>query len=103
MQGPSKYDPPPEVDLHGLRVELGLRRLRQAVHAARLRGPGRLIVITGRGMGNRQQEPILRRAVEAWPGGPEGRSHGVRGFRLRNRGGALEVDLGPGTGTAGGA
>lgn len=85
----------PEVDLHRLRVEEALRRLGRELHACRVRGARRLLVVTGRGYGNRRQEPVLRGAVEAWLRGPEARRLGVRGHRRARRGGALEVDLDP--------
>jgi len=84
----------PEVDLHGLRPEEALRRLSQALHTARVRGADRLVVITGRGLGNHAQEPILRKRIEAWLQGEEGRRAGARGFQVVARGGALEVTLG---------
>ena len=83
-----------EVDLHDLRPEEALRRLAQALHTARVRGRGRLKVITGRGLGNREGKPILRGKVEAWLRGPEGRRAGVRAVRQVARGGALVLELG---------
>ena len=56
---------------------------------------GELLVVTGRGWGNRTQEPILRRRVEAWLRGPDGRRLGVKDVQVVSRGGALEVRLGP--------
>jgi DNA-nicking Smr family endonuclease len=82
-----------EVDLHGLRPEVALRRLAQELHAARIRGVTRVLVITGRGAGNPGQQPVLRRKVEAWLTGPEGRRAGARGFRVTSRGGALEIEV----------
>lgn len=84
----------PEVDLHGLTPEQAFRRLRQALHTARVQRAPRLRVVTGRGWGNLRQEPVLRRRVEAWLASPEGRQAGVRGFRVTARGGALDLDLG---------
>jgi len=81
------------VDLHGLSPEKAIRRLAQELHACRVRGDGRVLVITRRGWGNRRQEPILRRRVESWLEGPEGRRAGVIRFRGAARGGALEVEL----------
>jgi DNA-nicking Smr family endonuclease len=86
-------EPLPEVDLHGLRPEAALRRLEQELHAARVRGAPGLVVITGRGLGNLAQEPVLRPRVEAWLRGPDGARFGVRDFRQIHRGGALEVRL----------
>jgi len=89
-------DPQPaaEIDLHGLRVDQALRRLGQELHACRQRREGRLRVITGRGWGNITQTPVLRHSVETWLKGPEGRRHGVSGFEVVSRGGALDVRLG---------
>lgn len=87
-------NPIPEVDLHGQRPENALRTLAQAVHTARVRGASKLLVITGKGLGNHQQKPILRGKVERWLTGPEGQRAGVRGSRLASGGGAIEVELG---------
>ena len=84
-----------EVDLHGLRPDQALRRVRQALHTARVRGDGGLRIVTGRGWGNLRQEPILRRRVESWLRGPEGRAAGVVGIEVTSRGGALDVRLEP--------
>jgi DNA-nicking Smr family endonuclease len=81
------------VDLHGLRVEQALRRVAQALHAARVRGQDRLLVITGAGWGNPDQKPVLRPRVEAWLRGPEGRALGVKDVRRVHDGGALDVLL----------
>jgi DNA-nicking Smr family endonuclease len=86
-------DGPPQVDLHRLKVQEALRRLQRELHACRVRGAPRLLVITGSGHGNRRQEPVLRSAVEAWLAGPEARGLGVRSHRRAHRGGALEVSL----------
>ena len=93
---PSKRDSDPKpacVDLHGLRPEDALRRLAQALHAARVRGAGRLKVVTGRGWGNATQTPVLRGKVETWLRGPEGRRFGVQGFDRADKGGSLLVRL----------
>lgn len=87
-------EPQIQVDLHGLRPEEALRRLGQTLHAARVRRASRVLVITGRGMGNHVQAPVLRTRVEAWLKGPEGQRLGVRGFERTARGGALLVRLG---------
>ena len=88
----------PEVDLHGLTPDQALRRVRQGLHAARVRGRRSLLVITGRGWGNLAQTPVLRRRVEVWLGGAEAAALGVLGFSVTARGGALEVRLAaPGT------
>jgi len=80
--------------------ERALRRVSQELHACRVAGTLDLLVITGRGWGNRAQEPILRGRVEAWLQGAEGRAQGVRGVRRVARGGALEVRLEGGGGRA---
>lgn len=82
------------VDLHGLPPDQALRRLAQALHAARVRGRPELLVITGAGWGNPTQQPVLRKRVEAWLRGPDGRALGVRDVQVVHRGGALEVRLG---------
>jgi DNA-nicking Smr family endonuclease len=82
-----------EIDLHGLAPEAALRRLGQELHAARVRGLGQVLVITGRGLGNKKQKPVLRGYVEAWLDGPDGRRLGVGGYERRHAGGALEVRL----------
>jgi DNA-nicking Smr family endonuclease len=86
--------PSPSVDLHGLHPDAALRRLAQALHTARVQGAKQLLVITGRGLGNRAQVPVLRGRVEAWLRGPHGRALGVRGLDRARSGGALEVHLG---------
>lgn len=83
-----------EIDLHGLAPDAALRRLAQGLHAARVRGEGEVLVITGRGWGNAAQKPILRGHVERWLDGPDGRRLGVTGHDRRHRGGALAVRLG---------
>lgn len=85
--------PPPEIDLHTLAPTAALRRLAQELHACRLRGSGEVLVITGRGWGNREQLPILRGKVETWLRGEPGQRAGVLGFEQRARGGALLVRL----------
>lgn len=82
----------PQVDLHNLRPEQAFRQLERALHTARVRGSRRLTIITGRGLGNPGQQPVLRRRVEAWLGG-EGRRFGALRWRQVARGGALEVEL----------
>ena len=88
-------EPSASVDLHGKSPDQALRALSQALHGARVRGARELRVITGRGWGNRAQEPILRKRVEAWLAGPEGRQAGVQGVRVVSKGGALDLTLGP--------
>lgn len=85
---------PQEVDLHGLRPEDALRRLAQALHTGRVRGASEVLVITGRGIGNHAQKPVLRTRVESWLRGPDGTRLGVRGFQRTAQGGALLVQLG---------
>jgi len=94
MPATDPSEPDLEVDLHGLRPEEAMRRLSQGLHAARVRRARRIVVVTGRGMGNAKQQPILRGRVEAWLKGPEGRRAGVQGFERTARGGALLVRLG---------
>lgn len=86
-------DPPPKVDLHGMRPEQALVRLGQALHTARVRGDGTLDVVTGRGIGNTQGRAVLRPRVEAWLQGPEGRRFGVLSFQAIARGGCLRLRL----------
>jgi DNA-nicking Smr family endonuclease len=87
-------DPSESVDLHGLTGEQALRRVAQALHAARVRGHARILVVTGAGWGNAQQQPILRTKVEAWLRGPEARALGVKDVQRVHKGGALDVRLG---------
>ncbi len=87
------HKPLPQIDLHRLVWADASRRLKHALHAARVRGEAGLVVITGLGMGNASQAPILRTHVERWLGTAEARSLGVRGFRRVHRDGALEVEL----------
>lgn len=87
-------DPVSQIDLHGLTPDGAIRRLGQGLHAARVSGRRSVLVITGRGWGNRERKPVLRQHVERWLAGPEARRHGVRGFELAAKGGALNVRLG---------
>lgn len=90
----ARSDPSPsEVDLHGLPPERALRRLAQELHATRVRGETRLRVITGRGWGNLEQKPILRKRVESWLRGAEGARFGVSDVQVTSKGGALDVRL----------
>ena len=84
---------PREVDLHGLDSQRAFRRLEQELHAAKVRGETRLLVITGRGWGNREQKPILRQKTEAWLKGPRGQALGVKSFQVTQKGGALLLML----------
>jgi DNA-nicking Smr family endonuclease len=88
-----EHDESEEVDLHGLHVDQALRRVAQALHAARVRRRRVLLVITGAGWGNADGKPVLRPRVEAWLRGPEGRALGVKDVQRVSRGGALEVWL----------
>lgn len=83
------------LDLHGLRPEQALARLRRELHTARVAGWPELTVVTGRGLGNRDQRPILRGHVERLLTA-EGDSLGVRGWRPASGGGALVLSLGRG-------
>ena len=82
------------VDLHGLRPDDAQRTLERALHAARVRGVRELLVVTGRGWGNERREPVLRKRLEAWLRGPDGRARGVHSVRVAAKGGALRVGLG---------
>ncbi len=84
---------PRELDLHGLRPEQALARLRRELHTARVAGWPELTVVTGRGLGNRDQRPILRGHVERLLEA-EGEALGVRGVRTGSGGGALVLRLG---------
>ena len=94
-------EPPPEIDLHGMRPADALKRLGLELHACRARRLARVLVIAGRGWGNRLQQPVLRPMVESWLLGPEGRRHGVLRFEVQGKGGALLVSLRTGAGPAG--
>lgn len=96
---PKNADDGPSIDLHGLRPEAAERRLGQELHAARVRGTREILVITGRGFGNRAQEPILRRRLEAWLRGQHGKRLGVAAVTVESRGGALRVRLANATGS----
>lgn len=91
-------DPPPPpprtLDLHGLRPDQALRRVEQELHAARVQGLPSLTIVTGRGLGNRLQQPVLRGRVEAFLA-REGPRLGVLGVQATSRGGALLVRLRP--------
>jgi len=82
-----------EIDLHGCPPDQALRRLSNGLHGARIRGADRVLVITGRGWGNLARQPVLRGKVEAWLRGPEGQRHGVLGYEIASKGGALLVKL----------
>jgi DNA-nicking Smr family endonuclease len=83
----------PEVDLHGLHPEQAVKRLEMALHTARIQGSERLTVITGRGLGNAKQTPVLRKRVEAWLAAEGGR-YGATRWQPISRGGALDVRFG---------
>jgi DNA-nicking Smr family endonuclease len=86
---------PPSIDLHGLSPEAALRRLEQGLHTARAMGSTEVIVIAGRGIGNRTGRAVLREKVLAWLQSPAGRRLGVRSSTPMAKGGALRVQLGP--------
>lgn len=90
-------EPDLELDLHGLTPHAALRRLAQELHSARVQGAARMLVITGRGWGNRLQEAKLRPIVESWLRGPEGTRAGVSAVTRVQKGGALLVQLGRGS------
>jgi len=83
-----------EIDLHGLSPEGAKRRLATELHTARVRGERSVRVITGRGWGNRLQQPVLRRYIEGWLVSPAGRRLRVGSYRVTSSGGALDVELG---------
>ena len=87
------HDESESIDLHGLPPDQALRRLAQALHAARVRGRTSFLVITGAGWSNPEHKPVLRTRVEAWLRGPEGRALGVKDLRRVSKGGALELWL----------
>ena len=102
MAPPSRWDEPPEdppeedleeINLHGLRPDDALRRVAQGIHGCRVRRMDRLKIITGRGWGNRLQQPVLRPKVEQWLAGPEGQRLGVLRFEVADEGGSLVVEL----------
>lgn len=84
----------PSIDLHSLRPEMALKRLEQGLHTARAAGSPQAMVITGRGIGNRLGQPVLRDKVENWLRGPSGKRMGVTSFVRASKGGALLVELG---------
>ena len=87
-------NPLPSIDLHRMPAAEATRALARELHAARVRGLAKVVAITGRGFGNRLQEPVLRTKVEIWLASAEAKRLGVRGFRRVHRDGALEIDLG---------
>lgn len=97
----SEEPPDRRLDLHGYGVQRALARLVQELHACRLRGVERLLVITGRGWGTRTGTGVLTPVVRAWLEGPEGRRHGVRRVQPSAKGGALLVELEPPRGRLG--
>lgn len=90
-----RRDLPPdrELDLHGLRGEQAVRRLAQELHAWRVQGVRRALVITGRGMKS-EAGPVLAPLVRTWLDGGEARSLGVKKWKDTHKGGALELTLG---------
>jgi len=93
MEAEGSWDEAREVDLHGMRPELALRRLAQELHTARVQGESELLIICGRGWGNREQKPVLRTHLEAWLGSPAARAAGVRSHQRVAKGGALLMQL----------
>jgi DNA-nicking Smr family endonuclease len=93
-----------ELDLHGKSPEDALRMLSRELHSARVLGRGWVRVVTGRGLGNARQEPILRERVAAWLRGPEGARYGAVDVQveMRTGGGSLLVRLRWGSGNRGG-
>jgi len=83
------------IDLHGLRSDEALHKVELAVHRARVRGATALHVITGRGWGNRDREPVLRTKIEEWTRGRDAKARGVRSFERVDRDGALLLRLEP--------
>lgn len=82
----------PRVDLHGLRPEQALRALSRFLHEMRMRGEPHVLVIAGRGWGNREQGPVLLARVEQWLG-QEAKRHGVMAFERVHKDGALRLRL----------
>jgi DNA-nicking Smr family endonuclease len=91
----------PTIDLHRMPAAQARRALARELHAARVRGEIAVVAITGRGFGNRLQQPILRTKVEEWLANAEGQRLGVRGFKRVHRDGALEIELAPPNGALG--
>lgn len=81
----------PSIDLHRLTAAESQRVVARALHTWRVQGVERAVLVTGRGYGNRRQEPILRGKLEAWLGGAQARGLGVRSWRRVARDGALEI------------
>ena len=84
-----------EIDLHRLTTAQARRRVFQELHTSRLRRESGLVLITGRGYGNRAMEPILRRSLEEWLKGEEAARLGVIDFQVTAKGGALMVRISP--------
>jgi DNA-nicking Smr family endonuclease len=58
--------PPPEVDLHGLRVPEALETVETALRKAREQGVPEVRIICGKGLGSRGGIGVLREAVAGW-------------------------------------
>jgi DNA-nicking Smr family endonuclease len=82
-----------EIDLHGVTVARAKERLAQELYTCRVRRETPVLVIVGRGWGNRDQQSVLGPAIRAFLSGPEGRALGVVECRTVRRGGALLVRL----------
>lgn len=85
--------PPAELDLHGLTAVEAQKRLELFLHAARVRGLPWVRVVTGRGLGNRDGQPVLRERIETWCRSAAGRERGVRQVERAAKGGALDLSL----------
>lgn len=60
-----------------------------------MRGESALRVITGRGWGNAEQKPVLRKKIEAWLRDDGRRRFGVLDVLIVSKGGALDLRLRP--------
>ena len=86
-------DPPDyELDLHGLTGEGALRRLAQELHAWRLSGVRRALVITGRGKQS-ENGPVLAPMLERWLESAAARAAGIVEWKPAHHGGAFEVRM----------
>lgn len=76
-----------------------MRKLERGLHSARWARQGTVLVITGRGLGNATQVPVLRLRVENFLRTDARARYGVISFEVTSGGGALLVKL-PVNGTA---
>ncbi|MFT5051861.1 MAG: DNA-nicking Smr family endonuclease [Chlamydiales bacterium] len=81
-----------ELDLHQLRGPQALRRLAQEMHAWRVRGLRRVLIITGRGIRS-DAGPVLVPLVEQWLKTEQARDIGVVSWKSTHAGGAFDVRL----------